>query len=233
GKLENVSAIATGKLTLEFRSVSEGSTYADAEGRLVITTPTVEITEPKEKVAFLAVENLITIVVKHPLTGNGIEGLTVEIITPTRADPVEVGKTDSNGKLIFGIVPLQTGTIKVLVEGEEAGEISIWVGLKISVASEIEKDNEVTILVTTRGGKPVEGATVKVDGTTIGTTDANGEVKYKPTEEGSITITAEKEGYYPAEKTVEVKKGAETPGFEFVGLAIAIALIALIYRRRK
>ncbi|RKY95275.1 MAG: hypothetical protein DRQ06_04015 [Candidatus Hydrothermota bacterium] len=233
GTLENVSAIATGTLTFEFMSATEGSTYADAEGSLEITTPTVEITEPKEKVAFLAVENLITIVVKHPLTGNGIEGLTVEIITPTRADPVEVGKTDSNGKLIFGIVPLQTGKIKVLVEGEEAGEISIWVGLKIVMASEIEKDNEVTILVTTRGGKPVEGATVKVNGTTIGTTDANGEIKYKPTKEGPIKITAEKEGYYPAEKTVEVKKGAETPGFEFVGIAIAIALIALIYRRRK
>ncbi|MCD6448657.1 MAG: lamin tail domain-containing protein [Thermoplasmata archaeon] len=233
GTLENVSAIATGTLTFEFMSATEGSTYADADGSLEITTPTVEIVEPKEKVAFLAVENLITIVVKHPLTGNGIEGLTVEIITPTRADPVEVGKTDSNGKLIFGIVPLQTGKIKVLVEGEEAGEISIWVGLKIVMASEIEKDNEVTILVTTRGGKPVEGATVKVNGTTIGTTDANGEIKYKPTKEGPIKITAEKEGYYPAEKTVEVKKGAETPGFEFVGIAIAMALIALIYRRRK
>ena len=233
GTLENVSAIATGTLTFEFLPATEGSVYADAEGSLEITTPTVEIVEPKEKVAFLAVENLITIVVKHPLTGNGIEGLTVEIITPTRGEPVEVGKTDSNGKLIFGIVPLQTGKIKVLVEGEEAGEISIWVGLKIVMPSEIEKDNEVTILVTTRGGKPVEGATVKVDGTTIGTTDANGEIKYKPTEEGTIKITAEKEGYYAAEKTVEVKKGAETPGFGFVGIAVAIALIALIYRRRK
>ncbi|KAA0001553.1 MAG: PEGA domain-containing protein [Thermoplasmata archaeon] len=233
GSVENVTAIATGTITFEFLPAAAGSVYAEAEGSLEITTPTVEIVEPKERVAFLAVENLITIIVKHPLTGNGIAGLKVEIITPTRADAVEVGETNEDGKLIFGIVPLQTGKIKILVEGEEAGEIEIWVGLKIVMPSEIEKDNEVTILITTRGGKPVEGATVKVDGTTIGTTDANGEIKYKPTEEGTITVTAEKEGYYSASKTVEVKKGAETPGFEFVGIAIAIALIALIYRKRK
>jgi hypothetical protein len=233
GTLENVTAIATGTLTFEFKAAAEGSVYADADGSLEITTPTIEIVEPAEKVAFLAEENLITIVVKHPLTGNGVAGLKVEIITPTRGEPVEVGKTDENGKLIFGIVPLQTGKIKILVGGEEAGEIDIWIGLKIVVSSEIEKDNEVTILVTTRGGKPVEGATVKVNGVTIGTTDANGEIKYKPTEEGTITITAEKDGYYAATKTVTVKKGAETPGFEFVGIAVAIAIIALIYRKRR
>jgi len=233
GSIDNVTAIATGEVTFKFKAETEESEAVDAEGSLEITTPEIEILEPAEKVAFLAEENLITIQVKHPLTGRGVAGLDVEIITPTRADPVPVGKTDENGKLIFGIVPLQTGTIKVLVGGEEAGEITIWVGLKIVMSSEIEKDNEVTILITTKGGKPVEGATVKVGGTTIGTTNANGEIKYKPTEEGTITVTAEKDGYYSATKTVEVKKGAESPGFEFVGIAIAIALVALIARRRK
>ncbi len=233
GSIENVTAIATGTVTFKFMSETEGSVAVDADGSLEITTPEIEIIEPAEKVAFLAEENLITIQVKHPLTGEGVAGLDVEIITPTRADPVPVGKTDENGKLIFGIVPLQTGTIKVLVGGEEAGEITIWVGLKIVMSSEIEKDNEVTILITTKGGKPVEGATVKVDGVTIGTTNANGEIKYKPTDEGTITVTAQKDGYYSATKTVEVKKGAESPGFGFIGIAIAIALVALIARRRK
>jgi len=233
GSIKNVTAVATGTITFEFLSSTEGSQKADADGTLQVTKPEIEIIEPAEKVAFLAEENLITIQVRHPLTHNGVAGLKVEIITPTRADPVPVGETDSNGKLIFGIVPLQTGTIKILVGGEEVGEITIWVGLKIVMSSEIEKDNEVTILITTKGGKPVEGATVKVGGASIGTTDANGEIKYKPTEEGTITITAEKDGYYSASKTVTVKKGAESPGFEFIGIAVAIALVALIARKRR
>lgn len=233
GNLTNVTAVATGNITFEFRSAKEGSVYADADGSLQVTTPSIEITEPKEKVAFLGEENLITIVVRHPLTKVGAEGLNVEIEIPG-SGMIPVGTTDENGKLLFGIIPLQTGKIKIYVEGEFAGSIDVWIGLKTIIPSDLEEDKESVIIVTTRGGKPVEGATVKVNGTAIGTTDQNGEVKYTPDKAGKITITAEKDGYYSATpKTVEVKKKPSTPGFELVGIAIAIALISLIYRRRR
>ncbi|HEC76022.1 MAG TPA: hypothetical protein ENI33_02040 [Thermoplasmatales archaeon] len=233
GNLTNLTAIATGNITFKFKSAKEGSVYADADGSLEVTTPSIEITEPKEKVAFLGEENLITIVVRHPLTKVGAEGLNVEVEVPG-SGMIPVGTTDENGKLLFGIIPLQTGKIKIYVEEEFAGSIDVWIGLKIVIPSGLEEDKESVIVVTTRGGKPVEGATVKVNGTSIGTTNENGEVKYTPEKYGKITITAEKDGYYSATpKTVEVKKKPSTPGFEFIGIAVAIALIALIYRKRR
>jgi len=233
GSIDNVTAIAVGNLSFEFLPEAEGSEYAEAEGMLSVSTPSVEVVEPADKVALLAEENLITVMVKHPETGNGLAGLKVEILTPTIENPVEVGTTGSDGKLTFGIVPLQTGKIRIIVEGEEVKEtIDIKIGLKIIVSSKLEKGKTSTILITTRGGKPVEGATVKIDGETY-ITDANGEIEYKPTEVKNITITAEKEGYYPAEKIVKVVKSAEAPGFELIGIAIAIVIALLIVRRRK
>ena len=233
GSIDNVTAIAVGNLSFEFLPEAEGSEYAEAEGMLSVSTPSVEVVEPADKVALLAEENLITVMVKHPETGNGLAGLKVEILTPTIENPVEVGTTGSDGKLTFGIVPLQTGKIRIIVEGEEVKEtIDTKIGLKIIVSSKLEKGKTSTILITTRGGKPVEGATVKIDGETY-ITDANGEIEYKPTEVKNITITAEKEGYYPAEKIVKVVKSAEAPGFELIGIAIAIVIALLIVRRRK
>ncbi len=232
GNITNVTAIAVGNITFEFLPEADGSQYAEADGILEVTKPEVEIVEPAEKVAFLAEENLITILVKHPLTGSGVAGLKVKIITPTRADAVEVGETDENGKLLFGIVPLQTGKIKILVEDELAGEIDIWIGLKIIVSTEIEQGKNVTLLITTRGGKPVQGAKVTIEGKTL-TTDANGEVKYKFENKGDIKITAEKDGYYPAEKTIKVVAGPSGPGFEFIGIALAVVIALFFMRRRK
>ncbi|MEM2582743.1 MAG: carboxypeptidase-like regulatory domain-containing protein [Candidatus Thermoplasmatota archaeon] len=229
GNVTQINATAIGNITFEFKPATEGSVFAEAEGVLRITTPTVEIVEPAEKVAFLAEENLITIFVKHPLTNAGIKGLNVEVITPMGA--IDVGETDANGKLLFGIVPLETGKINIYVEGENAGSIDVTIGLKI-IAPELEKGKEAKITVTTRGGKPVEGVKVTIDGK-IFTTDANGEVKFTPDKEGNITIVAEKDGYYKATKTVEVRAGAKAPGFEIIGIAIAMLAAIVLLRKRK
>ncbi|MBC7081181.1 MAG: carboxypeptidase regulatory-like domain-containing protein [Thermoplasmatales archaeon] len=229
GNVSEVNATAIGNITFEFKPSADGSEFAEANGMLRITTPTVEIIEPAEKVAFLAEENLITILVKHPLTNAGLKGLNVRIITPMGA--IDVGETDSNGKLLFGIVPLETGKIQIVVEDDDAGSIDVAIGLKI-IAPELEKGKEARITVTTRGGKPVANAKVTIDGKTF-TTDANGEIKFTPDKEGTITIVAEKDGYYKATKTVEVKAGPKTPGFEMIGIAIAMFAAIFLLRRRK
>jgi hypothetical protein len=233
GNLTNVSAIAIGNITFEFMAEADGSVYVEATGQVTITTPEVEILEPEEKVAFLAEENLITIKVKHPRTGAGIEGLNVMIQLPT--GNLDLGDTGADGTLLFGIVPFHTGKMKLFVDGEEAGDIEIKLGLKIHLSSEVEQDQDITITVTTRGGKTLSGVTVKVGGTTIGTTDDNGEIKYTFEEEGTFTLNAEKSGYSSESKTITVEEGASegVPGFELLGVAIALVLIAFIIRRRK
>lgn len=229
GNITNVTANNIGNITFEFMPAADGSEYADASGELKVVPPEIDVQPDK---IFLAEENLITLTVKHPLTGQPCPDLEVSGDFPS--GHMVLGKTDANGQVMIGIVPSITGTIKLYVEGDEAGEITIVLGLKIVVSSEVEKDKEITIKVTTRGGKAVEGATVKFGGETVGTTDSNGEVKYKPTEKGDFTITAEKSNYEKASKTITVKEGPNTPGFEMIGLVLgALAAILLIRRRRK
>ena len=228
--IHNMKVVNTSK-DVTFKFIPKDGEEAEAEGNLGVTIPKIEIVEPVEKIAFLAEENLITIMVKHPLTNEGCKGLEVEVETPN--GKTIAGKTDENGKLLFGIIPLQTGKIRIYVEKEFAGEIDIWIGLKIVMPSKITKGEEITILVTTRGGKPIEGATVKINEKTINVTDENGEIKYKPTEKGKIEVTAEKEGYYKDTKTVEVVSPPQTPGFEILSIAIAILMALFAWKRRK
>ncbi|MEA2054442.1 MAG: lamin tail domain-containing protein [Candidatus Thermoplasmatota archaeon] len=227
GNITNVTAVTIGNITFEFKPKADGSRYAEANGELKVVTPTIDV-EPET--VFLAEENLITLTVKHPLTNQPCPGLEVSGNFPS--GNMVLGKTDENGKVTIGIVPSITGTIKLYVEGDVAGEIEIRIGLKIQVPSGIEEDKEITITVTTRGGKAVEGATVKFGNETAGITDSNGEVKYKPTEKGDFTITAEKSGYYEATKTVTVE-GGPTPGFGVIGVILGALAAILIIRRRK
>lgn len=230
GNITNVTATALGNITFEFKPAADGSIFTDANGEVKVVAPTIGV-EPET--VFLAEENLITLLVKHPLTGQPCPGLEVSGDFPSGY--MVLGNTDENGKVTIGVVPLITGMIKLYVEGDAAGEINIVVGLKIVVSSGIEKDKEITITVTTRGGKVVEGATVKFGDTTVGTTDSNGEIKYKPTETGNFTITAEKSGYYKATKTITVSEEGKpsTPGFEMVGAILGALGAVLIIRRRR
>ncbi|WP_340819209.1 S-layer protein domain-containing protein [Methanolobus sp. WCC4] len=69
--------------------------------------------------------------------------------------------------------------------------------------STVSIDDEVTIEVTARGAS-ISEATVKVDGTTIGTTDDEGILEYTPDEAGEFEITAEKTGYGTGSEDLEV-----------------------------
>ncbi len=233
GNITGVDATAVGNITFEFKSDKSGSHFADADGVLKVQSPKIEIVEPATKIAFVGEENLIVIKVTHPVTHAGCAGLNVSIETPGNNE-VPIGKTDSDGKLMFGVMPLQTGEIKVYIGGELAGTIQVKLGLKINAPTEVEKGKEFAIFVTTITGKAIEGATVKVDGSTVGTTDSNGEIKYKPTTEGTITVTAEKDGYYMATKSIAVTKSpGKTPGFEFIGLTVGLLAAILIAKRRR
>ncbi len=230
GNITNVTAIAIGNVTFEFKPAAAGSISTEINGELKVVTPTISV-EPET--VFLAEENLITLTVSHPLTGQPCPDLEVSGDFPSGY--MVLGKTDTNGKVTIGVVPSITGKIKLYVEGDAAGEINIVIGLKIQVPSDIKKDEEITITITTRGGKAVEGATVKFGSDTAGTTNSNGEIKYTPTEKGNFTITAEKSGYYTATKTVTVndKENPEVPGFEMIGAILGALGAILIIRRRR
>jgi len=210
---------------------------ADADGTITVTIP--DITVEPETIA-LGEQNIITVTVTNPRNNNPVADMQVTGDFP--AGHMNLGETDSNGEIVIGIIPDMTGTITLYVEGDEAGEITIGVGgLKIHVIGdryfyvlpELEKGKEYTIKVTTGGDKEVQGATVEVGGTTIGTTDENGELKWKPEDKGDFTITATHGTYDDGSRDVTVKEGPSTPGFGFAALILGVLGAALILWRRR
>ncbi len=111
-----------------------------------------------------------------------------------------IGKTDSNGEIthsfsiigiysIYAVKGLQTSdTITVTVEQPV---------LSISSVNPLapEAGDEVTITVKANLLDSVQGATVYVDGSSIGTTSSSGQISYTFSEGGTYSITAEKSGY--------------------------------------
>jgi S-layer protein (TIGR01567 family) len=76
-------------------------------------------------------------------------------------------------------------------------------GLNISVPDEIVLGSAFDITVTA-DGNPVEGALVKVNGSTAGNTSTDGIVQYTAENEGTLKLTAEKKGYSTVSKNVNV-----------------------------
>ena len=75
--------------------------------------------------------------------------------------------------------------------------------LSIDVASTLEEDKEIDIMVTSRGAT-VSGAVVTFDDEEIGETGNDGVVSYTPKSAGTSEITAEKSGYVSASEEVDV-----------------------------
>ncbi|WP_094226822.1 S-layer protein domain-containing protein [Methanolobus psychrotolerans] len=69
--------------------------------------------------------------------------------------------------------------------------------------STIVQGDEVTITVTARGAS-ISGATIKSEGTTIGTTGTDGTLDYTPSKAGIYEITAEKSGYTSGSEDLSV-----------------------------
>jgi len=223
------------EITFTFKP--DGGMDADADGTMTATIPDITV-EPET--IMLGEHNIITVTVTNPRNGDPVPGMEVKGDFPTGM--MTIGETDSNGEIVIGTIPDITGTITLFVEGDEAGEITIDVGgLKIHVIGEryfyvlpeLEKGKEYTIKVTTGGGKEIQGATVKIGGTTIGTTDKNGELKWEPDEKGDFTITATMGVYEQGSRDVKVKEGPSTPGFGFAALVIGVLGAALILWRRR
>ncbi|SFM41808.1 S-layer protein domain-containing protein, partial [Methanolobus profundi] len=101
-----------------------------------------------------------------------------------------------------GIRVADSSTLRYYPYVEETVGTSESLSIELS-ESTVTTDEEVTIEVTSRGAS-ISDATIKVDGTTIGTTDDEGTLEYTPDEAGEFEITAEKDGYGTGSEDLEV-----------------------------
>jgi hypothetical protein len=136
---------------------------------------------------------------KMEVTSVSQDGITMENSDDIGLDEGET--TDIMGNISFKTADNSTLRFYPFVKIETGGNGSS--NLKISVPDEIAVGDTFDIGVTA-GESPVEGASVKVNTTKAGNTDANGTVKYTAENIGPLKLTAEKEGYTTANKNVNV-----------------------------
>ena len=156
-------------------------------------------------------------------------------ITMKNDDDIGLGQdetTDIMGNISFKTA--DSGTLRfypfVQVEG---GESNASDQLKINVPDEIIVGETFDIGVTA-ADKPVDGASVAVNDTDAGKTNANGTVEYTAKNIGPLKITAEKQDYSSANKNVNVVPEKErmslniSPEKVYVGDTITIEALKKI-----
>ena len=101
-----------------------------------------------------------------------------------------------------GIKVADSGTLRYYPFVEVSTEPTGTLNVDLSETTVVE-GTEITITVTSRGAS-VSDATIKVEDTTIGTTDEEGILEYTPSETGTLEIVAKKEGYTSGSDELEV-----------------------------
>ncbi|MDR7666291.1 S-layer protein domain-containing protein [Methanosarcina sp. Z-7115] len=125
-------------------------------------------------------------------------------ITMKNDDDIGLGEDETVE--IMGNVSFKTAddsTLRFYPFVEVAGGSNSSQELKISVPDEIVVGDTFDIGVTA-GENPVEGAAVKVNESSAGKTNANGNVEYTAESAGALKLTAEKDGYTTANKNINV-----------------------------
>jgi len=178
-------------------------------------------------------EDFVLTVRKNTATGEQVNGVTItfgEIIividgTTTLTAPLVssdrsfeiIAEKDGYGKTIEEIFIVNKPKLVVIVNNNEFG---------------FNKD--ISIIVADEKGASVIGATIHFGESTF-LTGANGEVKLKtPEQESQFELYATMDGYTDSEKTtIYIKKDINgSPGFEVLGLVIALGIAFILYRRK-
>ncbi|MBW6518960.1 MAG: Ig-like domain-containing protein [ANME-2 cluster archaeon] len=125
------------------------------------------------------------------------------IVMKNKDDSISLGEGDTIS--IMGDIKIKVADNSSAVRFYPFKEIIVEepLYLKLDIPKNVYQNEELTIKVTSDGDN-IKGAAIKFGDTSIGTTDSSGELSYTPTEPGTFTITASKEGYESDDDKIEV-----------------------------
>jgi len=146
------------------------------------------------------------IVITITADGSPVEGVQVQFAGEN------LGLTDSNGEVT--ITSEEAGTFTIIASKENydsaSEEIRILTEaeadmdpLEIEMPDKVEPGEDVVIKVLYKGDA-IENASVSWDGDYIGDTDETGSLTYTAEDEGTYTVTANKDGYLEGSEEIEV-----------------------------
>ena len=168
----------------------------EAKTQKLVTEPHLEVTVDTK----VTVESTTTVTVRRP-DGSAAEGADVTV------NGESAGTTDEKGQLVINVdVNVDVLVIEVRTEDLE-GSVEADIGaeptpeattaptpmgtpgieptetvnetLQIALSADLTQGAVITLTVTDSEGNPVKGATVSLNGETLGTTDANGQMHFE------------------------------------------------------
>jgi S-layer protein (TIGR01567 family) len=121
---------------------------------------------------------------------------------------IEIGKTDSNGELIYATAETGIFNVTASKSGYNSDSSRIEViyqpkALDVRFPRVVDMNESFTITVTSEGS-PVSGVSVMFGSQDLGTTPASGNITHIPDEIGTFTITASKTGYQEISKDIDI-----------------------------
>jgi hypothetical protein len=146
------------------------------------------------------------IVITITADGDPVEGAQVQFAGEN------LGLTDSDGKVTIRSEEAGTFTIIATKENYDSASREIRIlteseadmdPLEIEMPDTVEPGEDVVIKVSYKGDD-IENASISWDGDYIGDTDETGSLTYTAEDEGTYTVTANKDGYLEGSEEIEV-----------------------------
>ncbi|PXF57802.1 MAG: hypothetical protein C4B59_14540 [Candidatus Methanogaster sp.] len=146
------------------------------------------------------------IVITITADGSPVEGVEVQFAGEN------MGLTDSNGKVTIRSEEAGTFTIIANKENYDSASREIRIlteseadmdPLEIEMLDTVEPGEDVVIKVSYKGDD-IDNASISWDGDYIGDTDETGSLTYTAEDEGTYTVTANKDGYLEGSEEIEV-----------------------------
>jgi len=200
--------LAQQNITFYFKPDSDAGTgsYAKTSGMLPVSVPTVT---PEQQ--YVAVGQTTAIDVTVTGRGNPLDDIYVGL----HGRGIEQnGTSGADGIVTFSVLPTSSGNISIDV-GEEGRTVETvliatnWrLDVSVSPIDVNEGEDFIVTVIEENSGDAVDGATVKIQGISTVTTDANGEASFtapEVTSDRTYTISTSKAGYAPEPDQVTVR----------------------------
>lgn len=217
GHIDNVSAKRPGPVKAFFVDASSGARYALTDTPLQIVAPDVAVTPD---LVCVGVTTQVTATVTHPVTGDPISGATVNLTQSGVRIANET--TDSQGVAQMTVFLTNSSLVRITVNGDRAATFAPKQCMSISFDKQTYTEGDTVMVTVSQRGNPdvqIQGATILLDGSSVGTTGSDGSITFQAPSAGTHLVRAQKTGFADATAEFETEPATQPSQFDVSGVS--------------
>lgn len=227
GHIDNVSALRPGPVYAFFDDPDTDTVFALSSEPLEVQPPNVEITPD---LICVGVTTQVVVTVTHPLTDDPIEDADIRLKGGGLAATVN-GTTNANGVARLTVFAQSSNQVNVTVNGDLATTFTPANCMTINFDQQsYTAGDPVTVTIVQAGStsQQVPGATVLLDGTSVGMTGQDGSLTFEAPSAGDHLVRAKKTGFADATAEFTTEPATQPSQFEVTGISVEDAETYLV-----